>query len=189
MSVNQLLLIFVTFGSMVPAAHLGRQAHVQSHWQAQFFRHTRRGAPARRGPPEDWEGRVPLVVTNQCDSKIWPGIATQSGTGPGTGGFELAPGKNKTMWVASNWQGRVWGRTNCTVNGESCACKTGDCFSKLDCEFSVSITMTSCIRFYLPFQTAADQLYGNREQRQQRSLNSILLAVRLGCRPFMTFRS
>ncbi|KAG5915581.1 hypothetical protein E4U42_007977 [Claviceps africana] len=136
MSMNQLLLIFVTFGSLVPAAHLGRQSSIQGHWQAQFFRYTKRGAPAKRGPPEDWEGKVPLVVTNGCDSTIWPGIATQAGTGPGTGGFELAPGKNKTLWVAPNWQGRVWGRTNCTVNGESCACKTGDCFSKLDCEFS-----------------------------------------------------
>ncbi|RDA95415.1 hypothetical protein CP533_5382 [Ophiocordyceps camponoti-saundersi (nom. inval.)] len=32
--------------------------------------------------------------------------------------------------------GRVWGRTNCTVNGNSCACKTGDCFAKLDYVFS-----------------------------------------------------
>ncbi|KAL6902911.1 Hsp70-like protein [Trichoderma evansii] len=38
--------------------------------------------------------------------------------------------------VGPDWQGRVWGRTNCTVNGESCACKTGDCFAKMDCEFS-----------------------------------------------------
>ena len=141
-SVNNLLLIFVTFGTLTPAAHLGRATGVSDVWQADFFRHTKRGVPAKRGPPEDWDGKVPLVVTNKCDSTIWPGIATQSGTGPGTGGFELAPGKNRTLWVAPDWQGRVWGRTNCTVNGESCACKTGDCFAKLDCEFSVSIFYT-----------------------------------------------
>lgn len=147
-SMGRLLLIFVTFGSLVPAAHLGGPGHGKEHWQAEFFRYTKRSVQAKRGPPEHWEGKVPLVVTNKCDTTIWPGIATQSGTGPGTGGFELAPGKNKTLWVAPDWQGRVWGRTNCTVNGESCACKTGDCFSKLDCEFSVS--------FLLPLQPLLD---------------------------------
>ena len=94
----------------------------------------------KRGPPNVGEPTVPLVITNRCDSTIWPGLATQSGTGPGTGGFELAAGKSKKMRVAWNWQGRIWGRTNCTVNGESCACQTGDCFAKLDCEFSVSVS-------------------------------------------------
>lgn len=92
----------------------------------------------RRKEPEDPERPVPLVITNKCDSTIWPGIATQSGKGPGVGGFELAQGKSKELWVGSEWQGRVWGRTNCTVKGDSCSCKTGDCFGKLDCEFSVS---------------------------------------------------
>lgn len=95
--------------------------------------------PSRRAPTTDnWEGQVPLVVTNTCEGKIWPGIATQSGKGPGTGGFELKAGESKNLWVSPDWQGRIWGRTNCTVDGDSCACKTGDCFSKLDCEFSVS---------------------------------------------------
>lgn len=101
-----------------------------------IFSHSKRGALAKQGPPGDWEGRIPLVVTNNCEATIWPGIATQAGTGPGTGGFELEPGENKTRWVGSNWQGRVWGRSNCMVNGDLCACKTGDCFLKLDCVFS-----------------------------------------------------
>ncbi|TQS32660.1 hypothetical protein Golomagni_07019 [Golovinomyces magnicellulatus] len=97
---------------------------------------------ARRGPPKTGEPTVPLVITNRCDSTIWPGLATQAGTGPGTGGFGLEPGKSKRMRVAWNWQGRIWGRTNCTVNGESCACQTGDCFAKLDCEFSGAVPAT-----------------------------------------------
>ncbi|KAF4595240.1 thaumatin family protein [Ophiocordyceps camponoti-floridani] len=96
----------------------------------------KRGPPAKRGPPGGSDAKVPLVVSNNCDTTIWPGIATQSGTGPGTGGFELLPGQNRTLLVSADWQGRVWGRTNCTVNGNSCACKTGDCFAKLDYEFS-----------------------------------------------------
>ncbi|RSM17654.1 hypothetical protein CDV31_003579 [Fusarium ambrosium] len=96
----------------------------------------------RRKEPEDPDRPVPLVITNKCDSTIWPGIATQSGKGPGVGGFELAQGKSKELWVGSEWQGRIWGRTNCTVNGDSCTCKTGDCFGKLDCEFSGSTPAT-----------------------------------------------
>ncbi len=111
--------------------------HTSPGWQSEFMQHAQRDVPAKRGPP-DTDDKVPLVITNQCDSTIWPGLATQAGTGPGTGGFELASGKSKKLWVASNWQGRIWGRTNCTVNGESCACQTGDCFAKLDGEFSVS---------------------------------------------------
>ncbi|PHH83602.1 hypothetical protein CDD82_6630 [Ophiocordyceps australis] len=107
-----------------------------SHWHAGLLKHLRREIPTRRVPPLDWQGKVPLIITNNCDSKIWPGIATQAGMGPGTGGFELEAGTNQTLWVSPDWQGRVWGRTNCTVNGNSCACKTGDCSSKLNCEFS-----------------------------------------------------
>ena len=140
-SVNQLFFIAITFVSLLPGAQSGRLPVIpviKRNGQADFFQHNRVKAPAKRGPPDDGEGRVSLVITNNCDTTIWPGLATQAGTGPGTGGFGLEPGKNRTLWVSPNWQGRVWGRTNCTVNGNSCACTTGDCFSKLDCEFSVS---------------------------------------------------
>ncbi|KND89863.1 Pathogenesis-related protein 5 [Tolypocladium ophioglossoides CBS 100239] len=135
-SMNQLFFIAITFVSLLPGTRSGSIPVVKRNWQADFLQSSRRAGPAKRGPPAEWEGRIPLVVTNMCDATIWPGVATQAGTGPGTGGFELEPGKNKTLWVGSDWQGRVWGRTNCTVNGNSCACKTGDCFSKLDCVFS-----------------------------------------------------
>ncbi len=87
---------------------------------------------------------IPIVVTNNCPDTIWPGIGTQHGTGPGTGGFELAPGASNKMFVSWDWQGRLWGRTNCTfdgnkngVNGGGAACMTGDCFGVLDCQVSV----------------------------------------------------
>jgi hypothetical protein len=44
--------------------------------------------------------------------------------------------------VSGDWQGRVWGRTNCTVNDDSCSCETGDCLGKLNCEFSGSTPAT-----------------------------------------------
>lgn len=97
------------------------------------------GVPKRDlNDSENWDGKIPMIITNNCGSVIWPGIATQAGTGPGVGGFELAQGKSRRLWVSPDWQGRVWGRTNCTVKGNSCSCKTGDCLGKLDCEFSVS---------------------------------------------------
>ncbi|KAJ3476512.1 hypothetical protein NLG97_g9107 [Lecanicillium saksenae] len=111
-------------------------------WQARFIEQTPPRDVAKRGPPSNGDDTVPLVITNRCDSKIWPGLATQAGLGPGTGGFELKPGESKNLIVGSNWQGRVWGRTNCTVNSESCACQTGDCFAKLDCEFSGAVPAT-----------------------------------------------
>ncbi|KAF7548767.1 hypothetical protein G7046_g8559 [Stylonectria norvegica] len=135
-SIRQLLILTLAIGLLLQGVSGEQFPSVKHNWQAQFMNHKKRDSPAKRGPPQDWEGKVPLVVTNRCDSKIWPGIATQSGTGPGTGGFELAEGQTKRLWVSPNWQGRIWGRTNCTVNGDSCACKTGDCFKKLSCEFS-----------------------------------------------------
>lgn len=94
---------------------------------------------------------VPLRITNLCPEAIHPGIGTQAtGTGPSTQGFALEPGESMDLTVAANWQGRVWGRTNCTFNGEGTgpsitgglngggeACQTGDCNGILDCIVTV----------------------------------------------------
>ncbi|KAI6917993.1 hypothetical protein KC341_g18178, partial [Hortaea werneckii] len=57
---------------------------------------------------------TPLVMSNWCSDTIWPAVDSQGGTGPENTGFELASGENQTEYVSSDWQGRVWGRTNCT---------------------------------------------------------------------------
>lgn len=86
---------------------------------------------------------TPLVITNSCSETIYPGIVTQSGTGPQSAGFELSPGSNKTQSVSENWQGRVWGRTNCTFNSQGTskgggkACGTGDCNGAVECKVTV----------------------------------------------------
>ncbi|KAF2011012.1 glycoside hydrolase family 2 protein [Aaosphaeria arxii CBS 175.79] len=85
---------------------------------------------------------TPLLITNNCPETIWPGIRTQSGDGPAKQGFELQPGKTSNQTVSEDWQGRVWGRTNCTFNedgtgpkeGSGRACKSGDCYGVLDCK-------------------------------------------------------
>ncbi|PSS21983.1 hypothetical protein M430DRAFT_99823 [Amorphotheca resinae ATCC 22711] len=102
--------------------------------------------PARWGPPRKRDGGVPLVISNQCPDPIWPAIGTQAGTGAGTGGFLLSPGTSRSLTVGSDWQGRVWGRTNCSFNvagngasnlnghnGAGAACVTGDCNGVLSC--------------------------------------------------------
>lgn len=106
--------------------------------------------PARWGPPEKRGGSIPLVISNNCGENIWPGIGTQAGTGAGTGGFELASGSSKSLTVSPDWQGRIWGRTNCSFNvagtgasnlngnnGGGAACTTGDCGGVLSCVLTV----------------------------------------------------
>lgn len=88
------------------------------------------------------EDITPLLVTNSCPDNIWPGISTQSGTGPGVTGFQLQPGETRNQTVSEDWQGRVWGRTNCSFNddgtgsssGSGRACSSGDCNGILNCQ-------------------------------------------------------
>ena len=108
--------------------------------------------PAFWGPPRKRATQVPLIVSNNCGDTIWPGIGTQAGTGPGTGGFELSSGSSNSLMVSADWQGRVWGRTNCSFNiggtgasnlngqnGAGAACGTGDCGGVLNCVNTVSL--------------------------------------------------
>lgn len=91
----------------------------------------------------------PLKITNSCPETIYPGIATQAGT-LGNGGFELSSGSSQTLDVSADWQGRVWGRTNCSFNaqgtgaannggynGGGSACLTGDCNGVVNCKVTV----------------------------------------------------
>ncbi|TID17778.1 Osmotin thaumatin-like protein [Venturia nashicola] len=86
---------------------------------------------------------TPLTIVNQCPEDIWPAIGTQHGNGPSTNGFKLASGEQNNLTVSSNWQGRVWGRTNCSFNdagtgpaagGVGRSCGSGDCNGALDCK-------------------------------------------------------
>ena len=104
--------------------------------------------------PVQWvskrDSSLPLVVENYCAETIYPAILTQAGTGPSVSGFKLASGDTKRLTVSENWQGRVWGRTNCSfnangtgpsppggANGNSAACSTGDCGGVVKCNLAV----------------------------------------------------
>lgn len=65
--------------------------------------------PADGGIPGPSQDYVPLRVTNNCPETIWPGIGTQAGQGPGTGGFELPVGMTMAFIV---------GRPGRVVSGE-----------------------------------------------------------------------
>jgi hypothetical protein len=102
---------------------------------------------------------IPLKITNNCAETLWPGLASQAGTGPDTGGFELSSRTSKSLTVGGDWQGRVWGRTNCSFNaagtgpsnlngnnGGGRACQTGDCNGVLSCVVTVCF-LTSSVSF------------------------------------------
>ncbi|OCK81621.1 Osmotin, thaumatin-like protein [Lepidopterella palustris CBS 459.81] len=101
--------------------------------------HMKRVAPQRFDARKD--SITPLIVTNYCSETIYPGIMTQAGNGPPQTGFKLDPGQSNNQTVSENWQGRVWGRTNCSFNGDGtgpatgngAACGTGDCNGILNC--------------------------------------------------------
>ncbi|KAL8971419.1 MAG: hypothetical protein Q9183_001066 [Haloplaca sp. 2 TL-2023] len=93
----------------------------------------------------------PLHVINRCKETIYPGIGTQAGTGPSTQGFQLNPGQRRDLTVSADWQGRVWGRTNCSFNaagtapassGTGVACGTGDCGGTVNCRGTGVIPVT-----------------------------------------------
>lgn len=119
---------------------------------------------AHWGPVLKRDGGMPLVIVNDCAETLWPGIGTQAGTGAGTGGFQLKSGESKELTVSADWQGRVWGRTNCSFNelgtgasnlngnnGAGRACTTGDCGGVLSCVLTVSLLL------YMRFRTDDDR--------------------------------
>ncbi|KAG8528858.1 uncharacterized protein KY384_006547 [Bacidia gigantensis] len=92
------------------------------------------------------ESEKPLTIENQCAETIYPGIVTQSGQEPEIGGFKLDSGDSRSLTVGADWQGRVWGRTNCSFNAQGTgpgnnggnngggrACGTGDCGGIVNC--------------------------------------------------------
>ena len=92
--------------------------------------------------------RHSIDVSSNCGEDIYPGVNTQAGTGPSVNGFKLSPGGQYNLTVSNDWQGRVWGRTNCSFNSDgtgpannnpSKACGTGDCNGVLNCQVTVRL--------------------------------------------------
>ncbi|KAI9701188.1 MAG: hypothetical protein M1836_001857 [Candelina mexicana] len=109
----------------------------------------------KQRPPQSLYARddlKPLVIVSNCSDIIHPAITTQAGSGPESGGFRLGPNESRSLTVSANWQGRVWGRTNCSFNsdgsgpaeigGRGNACGTGDCGGVLDCKSSGEVPVS-----------------------------------------------
>lgn len=110
----------------------------------------------------------PLSIVNRCAEIIYPGIATQAGTPPLRSGFELYPGGEVNLSVSADWQGRIWGRTNCSfnfdgsgpstfggVNGYGRSCSTGDCNGILSCQ---GASVGSISKTYIALSFCTDSL-------------------------------
>ncbi|GKD43216.1 thaumatin-like protein 1b, partial [Tanacetum coccineum] len=76
-------------------------------------------------------------ITNKCRHTIWPGILTGADRPVlNPTGFVLKSGQSRTLRVPVSWSGRIWGRTDCRVDGSGrLVCVTADCGSgKVACE-------------------------------------------------------
>ncbi|ESW18344.1 hypothetical protein PHAVU_006G033200 [Phaseolus vulgaris] len=78
-----------------------------------------------------------ITLINQCNYTVWPAFSSYNHVNLSTTGFVLPSGKNASVNVPVNWNGRIWGRTLCTtdtVTGNF-SCVTGDCNSgKIACD-------------------------------------------------------
>lgn len=78
-----------------------------------------------------------INLRNNCPFTVWPRILGNPGHGqPDGGGFALDSRQSHVLNVASNWAGRIWGRTNCNGVGH---CQTGDC-GKLNSKLRYAIS-------------------------------------------------
>lgn len=97
-------------------------------------------ADARVQPRVAPPARVNLTVRNNCSDTLWPATYTQGGEHLDITGFELSSKASRVLNVATNWDGRIWGRTNCTFDGDGRgSCMTGDCGGLLNCTGIVSL--------------------------------------------------
>ena len=93
------------------------------------------------------DSNLVIRMTNKCAEDIHPAVLTQAGAGPDTSGFLLTSGDSRDLTVSADWQGRVWGRTNCTFDADGKpksgqgerVCSTGDCGQFLECQGAVSL--------------------------------------------------
>ena len=103
--------------------------------------------------PRQNNGGTTLKISNLCPNDIYPAILSQGGTGPSTQGFLLNSGSNRNLSVSTDWQGRVWGRSNCSFTSSGTrdpssnlpngmACSTGDCAGALDCKVTGQTPVT-----------------------------------------------
>ncbi|KAK9684214.1 hypothetical protein RND81_10G194200 [Saponaria officinalis] len=78
---------------------------------------------------------VQLIIVNNCNGDLWPGILGNPGKeNPKNGGFLLNSGEEVVLDLPDNWSGRLWGRQGCNFDNQGKGeCETGDCAGGLNC--------------------------------------------------------
>ncbi|RUS33175.1 thaumatin family-domain-containing protein [Jimgerdemannia flammicorona] len=77
-----------------------------------------------------------ITVINKCSFTVWPGLYTSAGGSPSPSatGWQQASGSSYTLTVPAQWNGRIWGRTNCNFGNTALAnCDTGYCIGGQEC--------------------------------------------------------
>ncbi|GAA5865903.1 hypothetical protein JCM1840_006295 [Sporobolomyces johnsonii] len=83
-----------------------------------------------------------FTVTNACSYTIWPALFTSGGTAPTQATGWAAPAGSSVSFTVNleveNWNGRIWGRTDCSFDGSTLptTCSTGGCNGGLECATS-----------------------------------------------------
>lgn len=74
------------------------------------------------------------IINNSIDKGIWIGILENNLLSK-INGFSLSTQSSSVITVPSNWNGVIWGRTDCTWQGiNKVSCKSGNCNDKINCE-------------------------------------------------------
>ncbi len=96
-------------------------------------------------------GTRTFSFVNNTSGTIWAGAAGNAGfPAPSGGGWEMRRGATFSVTVSNGWQGRFWGRTYCSFNGEGSGhCETGDCGGVLKCNGANGATPASLAEFTL----------------------------------------
>ena len=87
-----------------------------------------------------------FTVKNNCGYTVYPGLYPAVYQ---NGGWSMAPGAQVSFGVASNFNGRIWGRQNCN-SGSPAVCAAGNCGGTgLQCAGTTGTVGTSLAEFNL----------------------------------------
>ncbi len=94
-----------------------------------------------------------IIVQNQCNQTVWPGIYEANLPGgtsqPMNGGWVLPSGQSTTLTLPAGFSGQIWGRKDCTFNASGAgSCETGGC-GGLQCNGATGAAGTSLAQFTL----------------------------------------
>ncbi|KAL0338293.1 UNVERIFIED_CONTAM: Thaumatin-like protein [Sesamum angustifolium] len=102
-----------------------------------------------------------LIIVNNCNESIWPGILGGAGQQtPKDGGFLVNRGQEVVVDVPEKWSGRIWGRQKCNFNANGKgSCATGDCFGLFHCQGLSGKPPTTVVEMTLGTSTSPLHFY------------------------------